>query len=335
MIEELKEGMMVGRYRLMQSLAQGGMGSVWCAHDGRLERDVAVKLLPRILITDPSVERRFEREARAMGRLQHPNVVSVFDFGSARVEGGDELPYLVMELIRGRSLDVLMRDGPLATDRALRIMEQVARALAAAHAAGVVHRDLKPSNVMVDEDDHVKVLDFGLARLNQRDGQTPEETLTTPGMILGSCPYMAPEQALGQQVGPQTDMFSVGSVLYEALSGRRAFDGSTPVRVLQSVVKGSYAPLAEVAPAISEDVADVVGRCLQLEPEQRFSSCAELAATLSRLYRAETSSQISLPALTGPAPGTLASLGVAQRWILAAGAVVMLLAGLGLGLLLG
>jgi len=199
----------------------------------------------------------------------------------------------------------------------------------------VVHRDLKPSNVMVDENDHVKVLDFGLARLNQKEGQTHEETLTTPGMILGSCPYMAPEQALGQQVCPQTDMFSVGSVLYEAVSGIRPFDGPTPMRVLQSVVKCCYAPLSEVAPGISEDIVAVVDRCLQLEPERRFSSCAELATILSRLYRTEASSQISLPALNGPAPSSLTSLGAAQIWLLVAGAALMLLVGLGLGLLLG
>lgn len=324
---------MVGRYRLLRTLAQGGMGSVWCAHDGRLERDVAVKLLPRILITDPSVERRFEREARAMGRLQHSNVVSVFDFGSAQIDGGDELPYLVMELIRGRSMDVLMRGGPLPADRVLRIMEQVARALAAAHAAGVVHRDLKPSNVMVDDYDHVKVLDFGLARLNQREGQAPEETLTTPGMVLGSCPYMAPEQALGHQVGPQTDIFSCGSVLYEAFSGQRAFDGPTPMRVLQAVVKGRYVPLQEIVHGLSDDICKVVDRCLRLEPDQRFGSCEELATVLARLYRAEASSSlpISLADLGKPSGGLMGG----RTGLVVALAASSFLVGLAVGLLLG
>jgi serine/threonine-protein kinase len=298
MVTELNVGMQVGRYRLVERLAQGGMGSVWCARDERLERGVAVKLLPRLLAADPSAERRFSREARAMGRLQHPNVVSVYDVGSADPGSGEDLPFLVMELIRGKSLDVMLDKGPFDPVLAIRIMEQVCRALSAAHRVGVIHRDLKPSNIMVCDDDHVKVLDFGLARLNEQEGQTPEDTLTTPGMVLGSCPYMAPEQALGQRVGPQSDIFSCGSVLYEALSGKRAFDGETPMRVLQAVVKCDYKPLDQLMPDLPEGLIKVVERCLHSESSRRFPDCNELARELAVQSRMLSQSQAGLAPVT-------------------------------------
>ncbi len=217
MIRDLETGVKLGRYRLEKRIGEGGMGSVWLARDELLEREVALKALPRVLVTDPSAQRRFEREARAMGRLQHPNVVGIYDLGTADPGTGEELPFLVMELVRGRPLNELI--GARAPFRqVLGWMEQVTRALSAAHEAGIVHRDLKPSNIMVDDEDHVVVLDFGLARLTQRDGEIPEDTLTTPGMVLGSCPYMAPEQALGKEVTPASDLFSFGD---GALRGAR------------------------------------------------------------------------------------------------------------------
>ena len=296
MVTELEPGMSVGRYRLIRRLAQGGMGAVWVARDQRLERDVAVKVLPRLLVTDPSAERRFEREARAMGRLQHPNVVAIFDVGTADPGTGEELPFLVMELIEGRSLSDILGDGPLPPRRAARIMAEVARALAAAHHAGIVHRDLKPSNVMVMSDGHVKVLDFGLARILATDrGQRPEDTLTTPGMVLGSCPYMAPEQALGQAVSSASDVFSCGAVLYEALSGRRAFDGSTPMRVLQAVVKCEYPPLEQLAPEVPQDLQRIVRRCLDREPDRRYQEAAALADDIEAFLEA-----LRDPALEAP-----------------------------------
>jgi serine/threonine-protein kinase len=330
MVTQLDEGMVVGRYKLAWRIAQGGMGWVWCAHDERLGRDVAVKLLPRILAADPSAERRFSREARAMGRLQHPNVVSVYDVGSADPGSGEDVPFLVMEMIRGTSLDILLGKGPLEPERAALVMEQVCRALSAAHQAGIIHRDLKPSNVMVTEDDHVKVLDFGLARLAEKEGQSPEETLTTPGMVLGSCPYMAPEQALGQKVGPQSDIFSCGSVLYEALAGSRAFDGQTPMRVLQAVVKCEYQPLPEIVPHLPEGLVEVVNRCLRPAPEDRYADCGELARALAIQRRLLTQSQMSLPPVIRsevPARGD----GMLRWWLLGA---ITFVAGVVVGTLL-
>ena len=172
MARELESGMGLGRYRLEVRIGEGGMGSVWRARDELLERSVALKALPRSLVTDPLAERRFEREARAMGRLQHPNVVGIYDIGTADPGNGEELPFLVMELVPGRPLNELICGQPDFRE-VLRWMEQVTRALSAAHAAGIVHRDLKPSNIMVDHEGHVAVLDFGLARLAQRDGDVP------------------------------------------------------------------------------------------------------------------------------------------------------------------
>jgi len=295
MATQLKPGMKIWRFRLERRLARGGMGTVWAARDERLDRDVALKLLPHILVTDSSAELRFEREAMAMARLQHPNVVGIFDVGTFDPGVGEALPYLVMELIRGRSLTDILDDGPLPSRLAARIIEQVALALAAAHEVGVIHRDLKPPNVMVGDGGHATVLDFGLARLGQREGETPMESLTSPGMVLGSCPYMAPEQALGKGVSFASDIFSCGAVLYEALSGSRAFDGRTPVRVLQAVARSEYPPLADVAPETPSALVAVVDRCLELDANRRYRSCADLAKDLAIFQGTDEASLAKAP----------------------------------------
>lgn len=272
--------MEVGRYRLDRRLATGGMGTVWVARDRILVREVAVKLLPRLLVTDEAAEQRFQREARAMGRLQHPNVVAIYDIGSADPGTGEEMPYLVMELLRGMGLDQLILDGAMPVGRAVGVAIQVGKALSAAHAAGVVHRDLKPSNVVVSQEGHAKVLDFGLARLVQAGGHSSEATLTAPGMVLGSCPYMAPEQAIGNHVGAQADIFSFGAVLYEMVSGRRAFTGSTPIKVLQSVIKCQYPPLDQSAPGVPPALAAIIERCMERDPTRRYPDADALVRDL-------------------------------------------------------
>ena len=325
--------MVLGRYRLEEQIGEGGMGSVWRARDELLERDVALKAMPRHVVADPAAERRFEREARAMGRLQHPNVVGIYDIGHADPGTGEEIPFLVMELVRGRPLHELIAAGRPDLRRVLQWMEQVARALAEAHAAGIVHRDLKPSNIMVDDGGHVVVLDFGLARLTRRDGGVTEDTLTTPGMVLGSCPYMAPEQALGKEVTPSSDIFAFGAVLHEVLTGERAFTGDTPMRVLQAVVRGEYTPTEDLAPGLPRPVYEVIDRCLVRDSTQRYASANELAADLAALIEIEASSKDVAATATRSKPGVTASeLRRRRRRIVLA---VLLAVGLSLGAIAG
>ncbi len=327
MTGEIQSGMEVGRYRLERRLATGGMGTVWIARDRTLVREVAVKLLPRLFVTDEAAEQRFQREARAMGRLQHPNVVAIYDIGSADPGSGEEMPYLVMELIRGRGLDQIIHEGPLPAVRAVEIAVQVAKALGAAHRAGVVHRDLKPSNIVVSDEGHAKVLDFGLARLVQALGHSPEVTLTAPGMVLGSCPYMAPEQAIGGHVGAQADIFSFGTVLYEMVSGRRAFTGSTPIKVLQSVVKCQYPPLSESVPDVSTDLAAIIERCMGKDPGRRYPNAEALVRDLEAFLGSSTPEDGDVPTVElGSSPINAVKLRRRRRLIravLGAGAVLL------------
>jgi len=288
MVHEFIPGEIVGRYGLIRRLAEGGMGCVWLAHDQLLERDVAIKLLPRLKVTDDSTAERFHREARAMGRLHHPRVISVFDIGSHQLENGDSVPFIVMELVHGKSLDSFLRDGPILPRRAASLMLQVAQAMAVAHRAGIVHRDLKPSNIMVTVDGDAKVLDFGLARLGEGVTHQAEATLTAPGMVLGSCPYMAPEQALGKSVDARADLFSFGAVLYELLAGKRAFDGATPVDVLRAVVACMYQPLEELSGEIPGELCSIVTRCLEKDPSKRYQTAEALIRDLES-FLADTS----------------------------------------------
>ena len=331
-VKELQPGMKVWRFRLQRRLARGGMGTVWAAWDERLDREVALKLLPRILVTEESAEARFEREARAMARLQHPNVVAIFDVGTADPGVGEELPFLVMELIRGLSLNEMLADGALPPRLAARIVEQVALALSAAHKVGVIHRDLKPSNIMVGDGGHVTVLDFGLARLVHREGETPVESLTSPGMVLGSCPYMAPEQALGQGVTAASDIFSCGAVLYETLAGRRAFDGPTPMKVLQDVVRAEYPRLQDVAPETPPELVAVVERCLAKEPSKRYRTCADLARDLAIFQGTDEVSLVEVPTVSMSSNKLQAVVIRRRRALLRGGAVAAAIVAVGLAL---
>ena len=328
---------MVGRYRLDRRLAVGGMGCVWQAHDERLDRDVAIKLLPRLKVVDDSSEKRFYREARAMGRLDDPRIISIYDIGSADFETGEHAPFIVMELVHGRGLDAVFEEGRLQPRPAVEIMLQVAQALAVAHRAGVIHRDLKPSNIMVADGGQAKVLDFGLARLMEGDIHPAEATLTSPGMVLGSCPYMAPEQALGKKSDPRADLFSLGAVFYEALSGRRAFRGSSPVAVLQSVVHCRFDPLEDVAPDLSPELYSIVSKCLQKDVGHRYQEAGALVGDLRAFLEKEKSRIQEIPtmALDSAPISAHRSRIRRRRTFLAAATALALLLGAASGFLLG
>lgn len=274
---QVGEGLELGRYRLTERLGSGGMGHVWAARDTALERDVAVKVISEPFGIDPSNRERFRREALVLARLAHPNVVTVFDVGELDRPGSEPLPYLVMERLDGHALATELESGPLPQRRAATLMLQTARALAAAHLAGVIHRDLKPSNIHVSDAGHVTVLDFGLARVLDGDTTAALASLTTTGMVVGSCYYMSPEQAVGEHVTTASDVFSFGVILYEALSGRRPFEGSTPVHTLRVVAEGRYAPLADVTSDIHPALVAIAERCLAHDPRQRYSDGTALA----------------------------------------------------------
>jgi serine/threonine protein kinase/tetratricopeptide (TPR) repeat protein len=258
------------------------MGEVWRARDERLGRDVAIKVLPAELASDPERVKRFEKEARATGTLNHPNILSIYDVGTH--EGS---PYLVEELLEGQTLREELKDGPLPPRRAVEVAVQVAHGLAAAHAKGIIHRDLKPENLFITSEGHVKILDFGLAKLTEVTAAAEEEreaeTLvksTELGVVLGTVGYMAPEQVRGLAADHRADIFALGCVLYEMLSGRRAFKGPTPADTMSAILSKEPEPVAGPGSDIPAALQRIVSQCLEKRPEGRFSSAHDLALAL-------------------------------------------------------
>ncbi|NOZ77999.1 MAG: protein kinase [Acidobacteria bacterium] len=332
MFVDLKPGMLLGDYRLVSVIGHGGMGTVWRATHEALGREVAVKVLPEHLVNDESARKRFYREARVLAQLVHPNIVTIFDVGSVEVER-ETMPYIVMELLHGRSLDVRISGGDLGPQEAVRIAMQIARALGAAHRAGIVHRDLKPSNVIVDSSGHVKVLDFGLARLLQ-PGAASETTLTETGIVLGSCAYMSPEQASGDTIGPPSDVFSFGSLVFEMLTGRRAFEGPTPVTVLEQVAKAKKPAIEEVAPQLPPSLVAIIERCMEKNPERRYADGEELAQDLGTIDASAIGSYSQRATQSSPVVSRPQALASRRRKRLKR-ALVYVLAGLTAGVLAG
>jgi eukaryotic-like serine/threonine-protein kinase len=274
-------GTRIGPYEIVGALGAGGMGEVYRAHDTRLVRDVALKLLPPDITRDPERVKRFEREARCASSLSHPAIVAIYELGYEMAQ-----PYISMELVEGQDLRELIVSGPLPIRRALQIAAQVADGLAKAHDAGIVHRDLKPANLMVSSDGFAKILDFGLARLVNAEEETPSITetavqATTPGTVLGTVGYMSPEQASGRAADSRSDQFSFGLVLYEMLTGRRAFVRATAVETLSAIIRDEPAPIEQIAPAVPVPVRWIVERCLAKAPIDRYASTRDLARDLA------------------------------------------------------
>ena len=277
----LAPGHRLGSYEILSPLGAGGMGEVYRARDSRLGRDVAIKVLPEELAQDRNRLGRFEQEARAASALNHPNIVTIHEVG---FDAGR--PFLAMELVDGKSLREIVVAGALPVRRLLALGTQMAEGLAKAHAAGIVHRDLKPENVMVSRDGFVKILDFGLAKLVEPDTgvsamPTLARTETRPGIVMGTVGYMSPEQASGEAVDHRSDQFSLGSMLYEMATGRKAFQKKTAAETMSAIIREDPEPAGRVRPDLPPPVRWILERCLAKEPEERYASTRDLARELA------------------------------------------------------
>src|SRR5215216_2396206 len=281
-------GEMVGAYRLMRELGHGGMGTVYLAYDTRLGRQAALKLLPSRLVNNPERVRRLQREARAATALNHPNIITIYDFGQ---ENGRD--YIASEFVEGCTLRDYVGNPGLTLNQILDVAIQVAGALEAAHAAGIIHRDIKPENIMLRPDGYAKVLDFGLAKLTEPESggdeaQTSALGLTSDfetrtGMVLGTVNYMSPEQARGQKVDGRSDLFSLGVVLYELITGHRPFGGKTWNHTLVAITDAEPAPIERYAKGVFAALQKVMSRVLAKDREERYQTARELLADLEKL----------------------------------------------------
>jgi len=275
----------LGRFEILDKLGEGGMGVLYRARDPLLGRVVAIKLLRPEAVADANRTRRFVQEARAASSLNHPGIVTVYDIGDDPRRG----TYIAMECLEGESLRQRLSRGPLPLGEALRIAVEIARGLATAHAAGIVHRDVKPANVMITTSGLVKVLDFGLAKLVHPEPEAAlselatMEAVTGHGVRLGTPAYMSPEQVEGRAVSARTDVFSFGAVLYEMLSGRRAFQHDSSVETMNAILKEDPPEVADSGRQVPPGLERIVRHCLEKNPEARFHSAHDLAFDLEAL----------------------------------------------------
>lgn len=305
----LVSGQTLAHYRIVKAIGAGGMGEVYSAHDTRLDRQVALKILPAELAVDASRRSRFAREAKAVAALNHPNIVTVH-----AVEEADGRHFITMELVKGRTLAELLPRKGFALEQFFNIAIPLADAVAAAHQQGITHRDLKPTNVMVREDGQLKVLDFGLAKAtgdpSNRGGHALTRSATQPGQIAGTPAYMSPEQAEGKTIDTRSDIFSLGVVFYEMLTGERPFAGETAPALVSSVLKDTPRPVIEFKPAIPRRLASLVHRCLEKNPVKRYQSAIDLGHDLGEAQR----DNASIAATSSTGTTSRARRGTAIAW---------------------
>jgi hypothetical protein len=325
----IRPGSRVGPYEIIALIGAGGMGEVYGARDTRLGRDVAIKVLPAEFAADPERLRRFEQEARAVAALDHPNILALYDVGTH--EGS---PYIVTQLLEGESLRERLSGGAMPVRRAVETAIQIAQGLAAAHEKGIIHRDLKPGNVFVAKDGHVKILDFGLAKLapprtlEEKARATTVMEATDAGVVLGTVGYMSPEQVLGRALDARSDLFSLGVLLYEMLSGTRPFQKESAPETMAAILKEEPPDLAEIGKSIPPGLDRIVRHCLEKEPSIRFQTARDVAFALESMSQATSAATAPLRALSGRRRFAVVMGGVAL--VAALGAVLVLL-----GLFLG
>jgi len=314
-------GETLGHFEILDKLGEGGMGVLYRARDSRLGRTVAIKLLRPAAVADPERTRRFVQEARAVSALNHPNIVTIHDIGEDPARG----TWIAMECLDGESLRQRLARGPLAVPEALRVAIEMARGLAAAHAAGIVHRDVKPANVMITESGLVKLLDFGLAKLVPPDRATNDSaapTMSAPataqGVLLGTPAYMSPEQAEGRPADARSDVFSFGAVLYEMLTEKRPFEGATAMSLLSAILKDTPPPLRLLRPEVDSRLEGVVERCLEKDPAARYPSAQELLpeleACLAREAHAPAAGLLRRPAFVAGLGLILVAVAALGTW---------------------
>ena len=308
------------------------MGEVYRAHDTRLDRSVAIKVLPAHLASDERLRERFDREARAVAALSHPHICAVYDFGDApnpepHIPNPGHVSYLVMELLEGETLDRRIHGQPMPPADVVELALQIASGLEAAHAKGIVHRDIKPGNIFVTTDGRIKIMDFGLAMLATTrpaaasfDETSPGHALTAAGSTLGTAAYMSPEQARGEPVDARTDVFAFGAVLFQMATGRAAFGGATLATVFDAVLNTTPPPASTVAPGVSPDLSQLISKALEKDRQLRYQSVSDLRADLQRIAKGETS--VTAARTEPPAP-TRARRPVAWIAALAAGAAIV------------
>ena len=315
----LTTGTKLGPYEITGTLGAGGMGEVYRARDTRLGRDVAVKVLPATFSHDPDRLRRFEQEARATAALNHPNILAVFDIGTHEAS-----PYVVTELLDGETLRQRIQSGPVPVRKATDYALQIARGLAAANDQGITHRDLKPENIFLTKDGRIKILDFGLAKVTQP--QKPDShdsptlaSQTEPGLVLGTVGYMSPEQVRGKPADPRSDLFSLGAILYEMVSGKRAFNAETTAETMTAILKTEPPHLSDLQPNVPVGLARIVEHCLEKDPSNRFQSARDIAFALEAL--SGSSSGTSAPSVAAPTPQTKSQ--ISSLWIALAASLAM------------
>ncbi|HJZ12181.1 MAG TPA: protein kinase, partial [Acidobacteriota bacterium] len=304
---KLDKGTQLSRYRIIAPLGKGGMGEVYRAKDTQLDREVALKVLPHHLADNADSLRRFQREAKSLAALSHPNILTIFDGGTDQ-----GVSFVVTELLEGETLRGRIANSAMPWQKALEVAVPVAEGLAAAHSKGVIHRDLKPENIFLTSDNRVKILDFGLARwqepapaANTTESPTVSSSETGTGVVIGTVPYMSPEQVRGEKLDARSDIFSFGSVLYEMLTGNRPFSRNSGAETVAAILKEDPPKLTESGKHAPIELERVIARCLEKNPEQRVQSARDLAADLRHILSSFEISKPSLQTTQGEARGRL------------------------------